>query len=169
MLTKAHKLRIKRLIDLEEEPGATEIYDFFTGEGDIYQYLININYLTEMVKAEDKLLRKASSLEIRRFIVNEMYNASIAHSYSQSLRQARRNFLRKVYPVKQHMDASFFKELRPFLKASVSLPHNLNDFSEQSHALKVYENETRQISTKNIKKTANTAKQHQRHSKPSKN
>ncbi len=156
MLTKAHKLRIRNLIGLDEEPSATDIYDFFTGEGDVYQHLININYLTEMVKAKDRLLRKASSIEIRRFIVNEMYNASIAHSYSQSLRQARRNFLRKVYPVKQTMDDIFFKELGAELKNAIVLPHNLDDFAERSYAFKVYENQHEKLPKKTRAKTRAT-------------
>ena len=156
MLTKAHKLRIRNLIGLEEEPSATDIYDFFTGEGDVYQHLININYLTEMVKAKDRLLQKASAIEIRKFIVNEMYNASIAHSYSQSLRQVRRNFLRKVYPVKQNMDDVFFKELGIELKDAIVLPHNLDDFAERSYAFKVYENRLEKVPHKSNAKTKTT-------------
>lgn len=141
MLTKAHKLTIRKLAGLEEEPSGTEIYDFFTGEGEIYKYLSEVNALVEMVKTQDRFFQKATSIEIRRFIVNEMYNASIAHSYSQSLRQARRHFLRKVFPLKPDMDDNFFKELRPKLKSSVALPHNLDDFNEQSQAFRAQESE----------------------------
>lgn len=122
MITKAHKSCIKELIGLNGQLREATIYDFFRGEGKIYAHLTNIQGIISYVKDNDKPFRKASELDIRKYIVDEMYNISIPHSYSPSLRQVRRNFLRTVYPLKQTMDDAFFEEIRSDLNILEALP-----------------------------------------------